>query len=90
MRKIITILGILMSVVSAIAIICTFLTSYQFVYIGEMFNTYFTLQVCLFLTMGIWGVKFWIEERGMKKYVYTLICIGISLSTIFFIVSAVR
>ncbi|MGL4850130.1 MAG: hypothetical protein ACRC28_14610 [Clostridium sp.] len=90
MRKIITILGIFMSIVSAIVIICTFLTSYQFVYIGEMFNTYFTLQVCLCITMGIWAIKFWIEELGMKKYIYTLICIGISLSSIFFIASSVR
>ncbi|MGL5416048.1 MAG: hypothetical protein ACRDDY_00080 [Clostridium sp.] len=90
MRKIINIVAILMSIVSGIVIICTFLTSYQFYYVGEMFNTYFTLQVCLFITMGTWALKFWIEEYGMKKYIYTLICALISLSSIFFIVSSVR
>ena len=90
MKKLVNALGIAMIIASVVVIICTFLTSYQFIYLGDMFTTYFTLQVCLGITMGLWAIKFWLEELGTKKYIYPLICLGISFSSVFFILSAVR
>ncbi|WP_297633967.1 hypothetical protein [uncultured Clostridium sp.] len=90
MKKIVNALGMVMSVVSTIVIICTFLTSYQFIFLGNIFSTYLTLQVCIALTMILWGMKFWMEEFGRKKYIYPFICGCISLSSIFFIFSSVR
>lgn len=48
MRKYINILGWIMVIITTIALLATLLTIYQFTYI-KYFDSYYTLQWCMFL-----------------------------------------
>lgn len=90
MKKIINILSIASSVIACIVIICTFLTSYQFLYVGEIFDSYLPVQVIVAITMGLWAIRFWISEFGRRKVFYTLLSLGISVSLVCFIFGTIR
>ena len=79
MKKFINVLCILSAIVTSIIIICTFMTSYQFVYVGQIFNSYMPIQIALGITMAILAIRFWLNEHGKRKYIYSSISIIISL-----------
>ncbi|MEW9096296.1 MAG: hypothetical protein AB2417_14555 [Clostridiaceae bacterium] len=82
MRRTISILGWVSVFFTTVAIILTMLTTYQFVYI-KYFNSYYTLQWCLFFTMVIWTVKF-IDLKNIKK-MYPIVCSILAAGSMFFI-----
>lgn len=71
-------------------IICTFLTIYQFFYVGQMFNSYYALQIAVCITMMLWGIRFLLYHKGKERFIYFLICIAISISLMFFIINLVK
>lgn len=84
MKKIINILIIVLGAITGAVIICTLLTSYQFLYLGIWFNSYLPIQIGLSVTMGLLSIRFLFLERGRERYIYFLIsllfCIGIAYS----------
>ena len=90
MKKIITVLSIASSIISGIVIICTFITSYQFIYISDIFNSYLAVQISVAITMILWALRFWLNEYGRKKFFHTSISLAIVVALIFFIFGTVR
>lgn len=90
MKKLINILTILLSIIACIVIICTFLTSYQFLYLGEIFNSYYAIQVTVVITMLSLAARFWINEKGKNKYIYTGLSLILSILIMSFIFGTVR
>lgn len=90
MKKIVMNLCIVSAIVTSIIIICTFLTTYQFWYVGQMFNTYLPLQIGIIVTMILWALSFWVHEKGKRKYLFTFICLLLIAGSVFFIVNYVR
>lgn len=89
MKKFIDILSVISVLVAVIAVGCTFLTSYQFMNINYIFNSYLPVQIALGVMMAVWGIRFWINEYGRRRYVYALISVLISL-VLFYSISYVR
>ncbi|MBE6048759.1 MAG: hypothetical protein E7213_10235 [Clostridium sp.] len=79
MKKIINILTIGSACVTSAFIICTILTSYQFIYAGQLFYYYMPVQVGVAVTMALLSVRFWINERGMKRIGYSAISLLLSV-----------
>ena len=90
MKKIINVLSIASSIISGIVIICTFITSYQFIYISDIFNSYLAVQISVAITMILWALRFWLNEYGRKKFFHTPISLAIVVALIFFIFGTVR
>lgn len=90
MKKIINPLSIASSVIAGIVIICTFITSYQFIYIGHIFDSYLAVQISVAITMILWSLRFWLNEYGRKRFFHTLISLAIVIALIFFIFGTVR
>lgn len=57
MLKILTILSIVSATITSVTIICTLLTTYQFMFVGQMFNSYVPIQTMLTITMIIWELS---------------------------------
>lgn len=89
-KDIMTAICITAAMITSGIIICTFLTTYQFFYVGQMFNSYYMLQVGVCITMMLWGIRFMLYHKGRERYIYSLICMSISVSLIFFIVNLVK
>ena len=90
MKKIINVLSIASSIISGIVIICTFITSYQFIYISDIFDSYLAVQVSVAITMLLWALRFWFNEYGRKKFFHTSVSLAIVVVLIFFIFGTVR
>lgn len=90
MKRLINILTILLSIIACIVIICTFLTSYQFLYLGEIFNSYYAIQVTVAITMLSLAARFWINESGKNKYIYSGLSLILSVFIIAFMLGTVR
>lgn len=75
MKKMINILTIGSACVTSAFIICTILTSYQFIYVGQLFYYYMPIQIGVAVTMALLALRFWIHERGMRRIGYS----GVSL-----------
>lgn len=82
MKRVINTLCILSAVITSGLIICTFATSYQFFYVAQIFNSYVPIQIGGAVTMVLLGLKFWVNEIGYKKHIYTLVSILISMGLI--------
>ena len=84
MKKIINILGILVGIITCILIICTMLTSYQFVYVALIFNSYLPIQIGVATTMAMLAIRFLLFEKGRKRRIYfffsIIFCIGVLYS----------
>ena len=84
MKKLVNLLGFISALVTSVLIICTFTTTYQFYYVGQIFNSYLPIQIGLSATMGLLSIRFLFFERGRERYIYFLIsllfCIGIAYS----------
>lgn len=83
MNKIINILCIIAATITSIVIICTFLTSYQFYYVGSMFRSYLPIQIGVAITMTLIGIKFLLNENGLKRIIYFLFSMIISMMILF-------
>lgn len=90
MKKTLMNLCIISAIVTSIIIICTFLTTYQFLYVGQIFNTYLPLQIGIVVTMILWALSFWVHEKGKRKILFTFICLLLIAGSIFFIINYVR
>ncbi|WP_286904788.1 hypothetical protein [Clostridium sp. UBA1652] len=89
-KKAVNVISLTATVVSILVIIATFLTSYRYVYINEIFTGYYPLQVSITVTMIAWGFKFWMSNTGLRKYLYTFICFILSVASIFFLSNLVK
>ncbi|GAA0733188.1 hypothetical protein [Clostridium oceanicum] len=83
MRKALNVLGWIMVILTTIALILTLITIYQFSYI-KYFDTYYTLEWCMFFTMLVWGLKMINLSSGLKNIFYSLMCIMFAMANIFF------
>lgn len=90
MKKILMGLSITSAAITSIIIICTFLTTYQFLYVGQIFNSYYPLQIGIIVTMILCAINFWSSEKGKRKYLLTFICLLLIAGSIFFIANYVR
>lgn len=79
MKKIINVLCIIAATITSILIICTFLTSYQFLYVGLIFNSYLPIQIGVATTMLLLAIRFLLNENGYKRLIYFLFSILISI-----------
>lgn len=70
--------------ITSIILIFTFLTMYQFKYMGLSFNSYTTFQGALAVTMGLWGIRFILFDKGKKRIIYSIISFLILFGIIFF------
>lgn len=90
MKKIINLLGFASAFITSIIIICTFVTTYQFYYVGQIFNSYFPIQLGVCITMAILALRFLIIETGKKRLVYFAFSLAISISLVFFMINLIK
>lgn len=83
MRKTINILGWIGVFFTILALILTLLTTYQFTYV-KYFDSYYTLQLCMTLTMIMWAIKMFDLKSNLKNVVYPATCFIIAIATIVF------
>lgn len=72
-------------VVTLITLICVFLTTHNIMYI-RVFNSYYALQVSVCITMFLWGLKFAFYKDARVRKFYPVICLSISIVSIFFMI----
>lgn len=90
MKKLINLLGFVCAFITSILIICTFMTTYQFYYVGQIFNSYLPIQLGVCITMAIIALRFLIIETGKKRLVYFAFSLAISVSLIFFMMNLIK
>lgn len=90
MKKIVNLLGFMAAFITSILIICTFTTTYQFYYVGQIFNSYVPIQLGVCITMTILGVRFLLNETGKRRIIYSAFSFAISISLIFFMINLVK
>ncbi|AJG97056.1 MULTISPECIES: hypothetical protein [Clostridium] len=90
MKKLINLLEFISAFITSILIICTFLTTYQFYYVGQIFNSYLPIQLGVCITMAILAIRFLINETGKKRIVYCILSFLISISLIFFMINLIK
>lgn len=90
MKKLVNLLGSITAFITSILIICTFTTTYQFYYVGQIFNSYLPIQLGVCLTMMILGVRFLLNETGKKRILYATLSFVIAISLVFFMVNFVK
>lgn len=90
MKKLVNLLGFIAAFITSILIICTFTTTYQFYYVGQIFNSYLPIQLGVCLTMIILGVRFLLNETGKKRILYATLSFVIAISLVFFMVNFVK
>lgn len=88
MRRTVDLLGWVSVVLTINSLILTLLTTYSLGYI-KYFNTYYTLQWCIFFTMIFWAVKLYYVDTGKHRLVYPSICLFFALCSIFFMFNKV-
>lgn len=89
-KDILTLICTIAVIATSVIIIFTFLTTYHFINIMPVFNSYLPLQVGLCITMALWGVRFLLNSFGKERYIYSTICIVISIISLFFIINLVK
>lgn len=90
MKQLVNLLGFIAAFITSILIICTFTTTYQFYYVGQIFNSYLPIQLGVCITMTILGVRFLLNETGKKRILYASVSFVIAVSLIFFMVNFVK
>ena len=84
MKKFINLLEFISAFITSILIICTFMTTYQFYYVDQIFNSYLPVQMGVCITMAILAIRFLITETGKKRMIYCTFSVLIVISLIFF------
>lgn len=90
MKKLVNLLGFISALMTSILIICTFTTTYQFYYVGQIFNSYLPIQLGVCITMTILGIRFLLNETGEKRVIYAGLSFIIAVSLIFFMLNFVK
>lgn len=90
MKKFINLLSFGSAFITSILIICTFLTTYQFYYVGQIFNSYFPIQLGVCITMAVLSVRFFVNESGRKRILYSAVSFAIAVCLLFFMNGLVR
>lgn len=90
MKKIIDILVYVFMIITSIILICTFLTTYQFYYVNQIFNSYVPLQFGVSATMGTLALRFILDTSIEKRILYSSISFIISLSLLYFALNWVK
>lgn len=90
MKKLINLLSFGSAFITSILIICTFLTTYQFYYFGQIFNSYFPIQLGVCITMAILSIRFLVNESGSKRILYSAVSFAIAVCLLFFMNGLVR
>ena len=90
MLKLLTILSIVSATITSITIICTLLTTYQFMFVGQMFNSYVPLQFGVSATMAALGLRFILDKSIEKRILYSGISFAISLSLLYFAINWIK
>ncbi|ENZ30419.1 hypothetical protein HMPREF1084_03805 [Clostridium butyricum 60E.3] len=90
MKKLINLLSFGSAFITSILIICTFLTTYQFYYVGQIFNSYFPIQLGVCITMAILSIRFLVNESGSKRILYSAVSFAIAVCLVFFMNGLVR
>lgn len=90
MKKLINLLGFISAFITSGLIICTFMTTYQFFYVGQIFNSYLPVQLGVCITMAILALRFLIVETGKKRIIYCIFSFAISISLIFFMINLIK
>ena len=90
MEKLVNVFGFMAAFITSILIICTFTTTYQFYYVGQIFNSYVPIQLGVCITMSILGIRFLLNETGKKRIIYSAFSFAISISLIFFMMNLVK
>lgn len=90
MKRLINLLEFSLAFITSILIICTFLTTYQFYYVGQIFNSYLPIQIGVCATMAISALRFLLNETGKKRIVYCTLSFAISISLIFFMINLIK
>lgn len=90
MKKLVNLLGFISALITSILIICTFTTTYQFYYVGQIFNSYLPIQLGVCITMTVLGIRFLLNETGQKRIIYAALSFIIAVSLIFFMMNFVK
>jgi len=90
MKRITNLLGFTAAFITSILIICTFTTTYQFYYVGQIFNSYLPIQLGVCITMAILGLRFILNETGKRRILYAALSFAISISLVFFMINLVK
>jgi len=70
-------------------LILTTLTTYHFLYL-QYFNNYDALQLSMFISQLLWGIRFMIDSRKWpKSRVYGMISLAMAVVSLFFFYSGV-
>lgn len=85
MKKFVNMLSFIAAFVTSVIIICTFLTSNQFFYVHEVFNSYFLLLVSVSITMLTLSLRFFVSEQGKERILYALFSLFLALGVLYFI-----
>lgn len=83
MKRIVNFLSLLSAIITCGLIICTFMTSYQFFYVDQVFNSYMPIQVGASITMALLSLRFWLSENGNNRMIYSIISLAISVMLVF-------
>ena len=89
-KDIFTLICTIAAISTSVIIILTFLTTYHFINIMPIFNSYLPLQIGICITMALWGVRFLLNKFERERYIYSIICIIISIISLFFIINLVK
>jgi len=89
-KDIFTLICTISVIMTSAIIVLTFLTTYHFINIMPIFNSYLLLQIGICITMALWGIKFLLNNSGKERYVYSIICIASSIISLFFIITLVK
>ena len=84
MKRAINFLGWVGVSLTILTLVLTLLTTYQFTYV-KYFDSYYTLQWCIFFTMITWAAKMFELKASLKNIGYPIACILIAVGTAFFI-----
>lgn len=75
---------IIATIITSVVIICTILTTYQFKNFGQLFNSYYFMQLSASITMFLWALRFLLFYKGKERFLYSFISLIISAGLLFF------
>lgn len=90
MKKLVDTLVYVLTIITSIIIICTFLTTYQFYYVNQIFNSYFPLQLGVSATMAVLAIRFILDKTIEQRILYSGISFVISLSLLYFALNWIK
>ncbi len=90
MKRFVEALIYVLTIITSIIVICTFLTTYQFYYVGQIFNSYVPLQFGVSATMAALGIRFILDKSIEKRIMYSGISFAISLSLLYFALNWIK